>query len=191
MCHHYRLIFTDGACRLNGQADATAGIGIAIGGTEPRHLSLAIDDELDPGQKRTSQRAELLAALTGVGYLITEHKNSRGDEKKEATKKKHRGSQDKKSTWIIATDSEYVVKGMTEWFPAWKANNYHTNRNTKPSNLDLFMRLDAGISKLEKKGVEIGFFHVLRQYNTIADRLAKKAALDGDPASAATTSAGK
>lgn len=27
-----------------------------------------------------------------------------------------------KKVWIIATDSEYVVKGMTEWLPTWKVS---------------------------------------------------------------------
>ena len=26
------------------------------------------------------------------------------------------------AVWVVATDSEYVVKGMTEWLPAWKVN---------------------------------------------------------------------
>lgn len=27
---------------------------------------------------------------------------------------------EERQSWVIATDSEYVVKGMTEWLPAWK-----------------------------------------------------------------------
>ena len=30
----------------------------------------------------------------------------------------HRGSK----AWIVATDSEYVVKGITEWLPTWKVS---------------------------------------------------------------------
>ena len=46
------------------------------------------------------------------------------------------------------------------------------------------MKLDTMLSKQERKtNVKIGFWHVLRQFNTIADGLAKKAAEDGDPAS--------
>ena len=121
ICHHFCLVFTDGACRMNGQADATAGIGIACGRKEAWQLSLAVTDELDPGQRRTSQRAELLAALAGLGYMVEIHDSNHEKEKKKAgNKKKHRDSQEETSTWVIATDSEYVVKGMTEWLPTWK-----------------------------------------------------------------------
>ena len=52
----------------------------------------------------------------------------------------------------------------------------------KPANLDLFLQLDKEITTTEvKKNVEIGFWHVRREYNTIADGLVKKAALEGDP----------
>jgi ribonuclease HI len=32
--------------------------------------------------------------------------------------------EDECNAWIIATDSEYVVKGMTEWLPTWRVSNY-------------------------------------------------------------------
>ena len=52
----------------------------------------------------------------------------------------------------------------------------------KPTNLDLFLRLDEELAAQEaKKDVTIGFWHISREYNTIADGLAKKAALEGDP----------
>jgi ribonuclease HI len=51
---------------------------------------------------RSNQRAELCAARLGVELLA----RTRVKGKAEA--------------WIIATDSEYVVKGMTEWLPKWK-----------------------------------------------------------------------
>ena len=120
VCHHFRLVFTDGACRLNGQANATAGIGIALGVEEAWQLSVPITEEMDPGQKRTSQRAELLAAIAGLKYMVAAHELNLDDDKTEGTKKKHRDSQLETSTWVIATDSEYVVKGMTEWLPVWK-----------------------------------------------------------------------
>ena len=120
ICHHFRLVFTDGACRQNGQAEATAGIGIACGEGETDQMSVPITDEIDPGQRRTSQRAELLAALAGLDHMVDDHELIHGDEKKGESKKKHRDSQVETSTWVIATDSEYVVKGMTEWLPTWK-----------------------------------------------------------------------
>lgn len=44
------------------------------------------------------------------------------------------------------------------------------------------MRLDEALAVEEaKQDVKIGFWHVPREYNTIADRLAKEAAQLGDP----------
>ena len=59
-------------------------------------------------------------------------------------------------------------------------NGFRTNRNTKPANLDLFMKLDAAITIEEEKNINVGFWHVHRVYNTIADKLAKEAAELGD-----------
>ena len=101
--------------------------------------------------------------------------------------------------WIIVTDSEYVVKGMTEWLPAWKVgdsalapvlsliqtgkrNNLRTGRNTKLANLELFLQLDATIAVGEAyQDVKIGFWKVPRTFNTLSDALAKSAARLSDP----------
>ena len=123
-CHHYRLVFTDGACRLNGQHGATAGMGFAIGLNELDQVSAPITELFDEGQKRTSQRAELLAAITGLGYLAEVDQLNEPLAKKRS--KKASPASEKKS-WIIATDSEYVVKGMTEWLPAWKVSRFTIN----------------------------------------------------------------
>ena len=41
----------------------------------------------------------------------------------------------------IFCDSQYVVKGATEWWPKWKANNFQTS--TGPvKNLDLWKHLE-------------------------------------------------
>lgn len=112
-CHHCRLMFTDGACRMNGQNGATAGIGLARGSNDSSHLSMPITTEIDGNNKRTSQRAELLAAIKGVEHMVhlyvadesTINRTTIGGDPSET---------DDKTALIIATDSEYVVKGMTE-----------------------------------------------------------------------------
>lgn len=80
--------------------------------------SVPIDEAIDPlpGVKRTSQRAELLAALEGLRRLsgLDEVCHTKYRMKHEAMLQKET------KQWIIATDSEYVVKGMTELLPGWK-----------------------------------------------------------------------
>lgn len=126
-CHHFRLIFVDGACSHNGQSGATAGVGIACGADKDSQLSFPIVTDWDPGQKRTSQRAELLAALAGLRYLtaadiLNHDEESNNSKKMEKEQSKDSDSQEPRSIWIIATDSEYVAKGMTEWLPQWKVS---------------------------------------------------------------------
>ena len=116
-CHHFRLVFSDGACRLNGQFGATAGIGVLYGEDTETQQAIPITSSLDPGQKRTSQRAELLAALTALEFIAeADRLNSKKAKKKS---RNHDPGQSEKA-WVIATDSEYVVKGMTEWLGTWK-----------------------------------------------------------------------
>lgn len=118
-CHRFRLVFTDGACRNNGQLGATAGIGVASGYGENCQRAIPITEMLDQGQRRTSQRAELLAAIAGLDHMAERNRINKlvRVERSEAF-----GLRAATKSWIIATDSEYVVKGMTEWLPSWKVS---------------------------------------------------------------------
>jgi ribonuclease HI len=115
ICHHFELVFTDGSCLNNGKANSTSGIGIAIGsvGIGVDQWSIPVDDAIDSNAKRTSQRAELLAAIEGLRRISTEYNPHH-------TPERHTGRNPQ--CFIIVTDSEYVVKGMTEWLPVWKAS---------------------------------------------------------------------
>ncbi|AGX87690.1 ribonuclease HI [Candidatus Symbiobacter mobilis] len=42
----------------------------------------------------------------------------------------------------LYVDSQYVLKGATEWMPAWKARNWVTAQNTPVKNEDLWHRID-------------------------------------------------
>ncbi|KAI5481666.1 ribonuclease H-like protein [Pseudohyphozyma bogoriensis] len=167
-CHCYPAVFVDGAAPGNGSVSARAGIGAAYGPYKEQQFSLPVDDELDLGQPRTNQRAELLAAIHGLRLLTqAEHCPTPHDDTNPAL--------------LIVTDSAYVVTGMTEWFPRWKRNSWITSKGTRPTNLDLFQTLDREITQLENVGRKVGFWHVDRQYNTIADGLAKDGAEQAQP----------
>lgn len=45
----------------------------------------------------------------------------------------------------IHTDSEYLKRGITEWLPAWKRNQWRRKRGSL-LNADLWRRLDALVS---------------------------------------------
>ena len=40
-------------------------------------------------------------------------------------------------------DSQYVLKGITEWLPGWKAKGWKTAAKQPVKNVDLWQRLDA------------------------------------------------
>lgn len=46
----------------------------------------------------------------------------------------------------ITTDSQYVMKGMTEWLPGWKARNWKTAAKKPVKNAELWQRLEQAIT---------------------------------------------
>ena len=127
VCHQFQLVYTDGACSNNGQGYAAkAGLGIVIGADDAFSWSITVDDTLDTAS-RTNQRAELLAAIEGLKKLelVLQSCSDMGDEvnhSKSAGSRRAIANQDYRATYIVVTDSEYVVKGITEWFPEWRVS---------------------------------------------------------------------
>ncbi len=67
----------------------------------------------------TNNRMELMAAIHGLEAL------------------KRRSSID------LYTDSQYVIKGISDWLPGWIARGWRTASKTPVKNVDLWQRLDA------------------------------------------------
>jgi ribonuclease HI len=44
---------------------------------------------------------------------------------------------------ILWLDSQYVLKGITEWLPGWKAKGWRTAAKAPVKNVELWQRLDA------------------------------------------------
>ena len=54
----------------------------------------------------------------------------------------------------LFTDSVYVGKGMTEWMPKWKANNWQRKekgKNVPVKNQEFWMRLDEQLARHKVK----------------------------------------
>ena len=68
----------------------------------------------------TNNRMELLAAISGIEAL-----------KKPGT------------TARVYTDSQYVIKGISEWVASWKQRGWKTADKKPVKNQDLWERLDA------------------------------------------------
>ncbi|KAK6363685.1 hypothetical protein TWF730_001105 [Orbilia blumenaviensis] len=179
-CHHFRVFFADGACLNNGFPRSRAGVGIAIGMDEDDQFSLAFSEIEGEETARTSQIAELRAAIETV-KVISAFYEANKPEHPIRLPGKHRklmkDNNDVSNECIIAMDSEYVVNGMTDWIYKWRENGMVNARGFRPANLDLFLSLDRVITEFEEKGLAtISFWHIPREYNKIADRLAKEAA---------------
>jgi len=66
----------------------------------------------------TNNRMELLAAIMGLSALK------------------------RPAVATLQTDSQYVIKGVTEWLPAWKARGWRTADRKPVKNQDLWEKLD-------------------------------------------------
>ncbi len=44
-------------------------------------------------------------------------------------------------------DSQYVLKGITEWLPGWKAKGWKTASKQPVKNVDLWQKLDAAVQQ--------------------------------------------
>lgn len=134
-CHHLHLVFTDGACSNNGRPNATAGAGIAYGSEPGSQHDIPITETSDSGQRRTSQRAELWAATYGLAFVKKAARRSERLKTKEERATNPDGQSE--DLIIIATDSEYVVKGMTQWLPTWKVSNFLLLSSPLPQKADV------------------------------------------------------
>lgn len=75
---------------------------------------------------------------------------------------------------ILTTDSQYVLKGITEWLAGWKRNGWRTAAKEPVKNADLWQRLDeqAQRHKIVWRWVR---GHTGHRENEIADSLANRA----------------
>lgn len=98
------LFRIDGTCSDDGQA---AGIGICRGSQGPGidQFPVPITSAMDPDHKHTGQRAELLAALEAV---------------RDGTPVIGTCLHDPPKQRVVASHSQYLVKGITEWYPTWR-----------------------------------------------------------------------
>lgn len=73
---------------------------------------------------------------------------------------------------VIKTDSEYIVRHMTECITKWRQNGFHNSKGAYVANADLFNKIDILTSHLNVHGVEVLFWQVGRLENAEADALA-------------------
>lgn len=73
---------------------------------------------------------------------------------------------------VIKTDSEYIVRHMTECIMKWRQNGFRNSKGTYVANADVFNKIDIITGHLNFQGVEVLFWQVGRLENAEADALA-------------------
>ncbi len=96
----------------------------------------------------TNNRMELLAVIKGLGFIPQEKKV------------------------VIFTDSEYVLKGATEWMKNWKKRGFKTSSGKPVKNRDLWEKLDSLLREREVKWVKVRA-HSGHKENEFVDFVAK------------------
>ena len=76
---------------------------------------------------------------------------------------------------VIKSDTEYLVKGMTEWILKWKENGYRNARGGEVAHAELLRKLEVLYNELVDRGVWTLFWHVRRERSWEADQLANRA----------------
>ncbi|KAH7174444.1 ribonuclease H-like domain-containing protein [Fusarium flagelliforme] len=159
------LVYTDGACLNNGQADAKAGWACVFRPQE-EGITASITGRLEnhgpfkDAAEQTSNRAELRAVINA---LRSRHWISGGF-----------------STLVIATDSDYVVKGATEWVEGWMGKGWKTSKGAVVKNRDMWEAFLGEVERWDGRGLKIQFWKIPRDMNVEADKLAKEAAQGDD-----------
>jgi ribonuclease HI len=84
------------------------------------------EKELFGGEpETTNNRMELMAAIRGMEVLT------------------------KPCSVVLTTDSQYVMKGITEWMENWKRRGWKTAAKKPVKNVDLWQRLSTALEKHE------------------------------------------
>lgn len=73
----------------------------------------------------------------------------------------------------ITTDSQYVLKGITEWVPGWKRRGWRTADRKPVKNVDLWQLLDEQAAKHEVRWHWVRG-HIGHPENELADQLANR-----------------
>lgn len=132
-------------------------MGIYVGEGSVHNFQLVLHDA-----KPTNQKAELIAGMLTLYQAVKIKKSVMTD----------------LLQVVIKTDSGYLAKSMTEWVFKWKKNGYRNARGLPVTNKKEFQDLDVLVRYLYKLDVEVLFWHVPRERNREADKLANMA-LDG------------
>ena len=152
------LLYTAGACIDYGLPTACAGWSLIFRPDAP-DANVSARLELDGPQ--TLHRAELRAAIGAMQYRSWNTEGVR--------------------SVVIATNSDYVVRGGTEWVWKWEKNGWKNPQDGYPvANRSLWEKFMKEVRKMEAIGVQVQFWYISAEWNEAALELANAGTLRKD-----------
>ncbi|MDR2150081.1 MAG: ribonuclease HI [Spirochaetaceae bacterium] len=139
-------IYTDGSCSLNPGPGGWAFI--ILEGTD------IIDRGSGAAPETTNNRMELYAVLSAFEKLLS--------------------FPTPPDIVQVFSDSQYVIKGITEWIGMWKYNAWKASNKQPVKNKDLWQRLDQVSRQFNVEWYWVKG-HDGCEYNELCDRAAKAA----------------
>lgn len=125
------IVFTDGACCGNGYDGSYGGIGVHFPNGEFNDISLPYKFP-----NCTNNKAEFYAIFKALQTVYREHDYD-------------------KVRVLLKSDSKYCIRSLTEWLPAWEANDWKNASNKPVLNLKWIQAIKAIMDV-----AEIEFQHV-------------------------------
>ncbi|KAJ7755006.1 ribonuclease H-like domain-containing protein [Mycena maculata] len=125
------IVYSDGACKGNGQVGSVAGVGVWWGRDDPRNIA-----ERCPGDQ-TNNRAELIAILR---ILETTPPSER--------------------PLLIKSDSRYSISCFQDWLPKWQKNNFISSTGEPVKNAPIIRYLAAHLDARARRGQQIRLQYV-------------------------------
>ncbi|EKV05585.1 Ribonuclease H1, putative [Penicillium digitatum PHI26] len=173
-CNQYQghedsqIIAIHGEC-LTERSQKRSAIGVFYGRGNDGNISWPIPGKDD--HSHTTQIAELTACLRALrnATSIIEQRRKMMRKGKVLMPLK---------IFVIKTDSEYLVRSLTEWLPKWKKNGWKTCKGVPVANSDMFKLAETGITMVEMV-VQVKFWLVPKENNLEATCLAKMAFIEG------------
>lgn len=121
-------VFTDGACRSNGKANAEAG----YAGYFPDNKDWSFATKMPESEMQTNQRAELKAIHDSVDIIF------------------EKCGAPAETAIQIYTDSMYSKNCLTTWLPGWMKNKWRTAEGTDVKHRDLIEHLSLRLTKFKE-----------------------------------------
>jgi len=170
------IVFIDGACSNNGSESAKGGYGVFFGINSQYNISQPL--LMPPGQCATSQKAELgalVAALEVVRKRVVPTRRAMIENAFHGASRSDIADITQLRL-VVTSDSSYLVEGMCRNIGNWKLDrrtNIYYNRGGKAiANSEAFLKAQNEVTRLAEFGVQVVFYHISREDNVDADRLA-------------------